>query len=172
MKLVEPSIAHSKSFGEALEEMRHAEGLAFWKDVGSPDNIEKYIWIRIEHSKGRSLPDGWIPATTYWLLDKGEFIGETTIRHELTEHLRTVGGHIGYWIRPSKRKQGYGKDILRLGLEKAKNLGIQKVLVTCDETNLASRKIIEANGGIFEEARDMGKKLPRKLLFWCDVSDA
>ena len=55
-------------------------------------------------------------------------------------------------IRPSKRNQGYGKKILQLALLKAKALGINKVLITCDETNIASKKIIEASDGVFENS--------------------
>ncbi len=169
VQLILPAMAYENSFSEAVEEMRQAEGIGFWEEVGSPKSISEYIDIRLCHAKGERLPPNWIPATTYWLIDGDMFIGETTIRHELTEHLRTVGGHIGYWIRPSERKKGYGKKILRMGLEKAKELGITQVRITCDETNTGSRKIIEANGGKLEGSTNMGQKLPKKLLFWVSL---
>jgi predicted acetyltransferase len=169
MKLVSPSLAYEKSFAVAVQEMQKAEGIGFWEEVGSPKSISDYINIRLDHAKGKQLPPNWIPATTYWLIDDGVFIGETTIRHELTEHLRTVGGHIGYWIRPSERKKGYGKELLKMGLAKAKELGIAQVRITCDETNIGSRKIIEVNGGVLDGSTDMGDKLPRKLLFWISL---
>lgn len=169
MKLVELSIEHEKAFEEALDELRGTSGMGFWEEVGSPETVEEYIHIRLDHAKGKNLPKDWIPATTYWLMDGDTFIGETTIRHQLTEHLRNVGGQIGYWIRPSRRKQGYGTQILRLALQKAKRLGLERIVITCDETNTGSRKIIEANGGIFERAQDMGVKNPKKLLFWIEL---
>ncbi len=169
MKLVLPALNYKKTFEEAREEMRGESKMIFWEEVGSPKTVEDYIRIRLDHAKGKNLPKDWIPATTYWLIDNEKFIGETTIRHELTEHLRTVGGHIGYWIRPSERSKGYGKEILRLALEEAKTLGIDKALITCDETNIHSRKIIEANDGVYERTQDMGKELPKKLLFWIQL---
>ncbi len=169
MQLVSPSLKYEKSFQEAADEMRKAEGIGFWEEVGSPKSIEEYIQIRLDHSIGKRLPAGWVPATTYWLVDGNLFIGETTVRHELTEHLRGVGGHIGYWIRPSERNKGYGKKILEMALQKAKELGIHQVRITCDETNLGSRKIIEANGGRLDGVTDMGEKLPKKLLFWISL---
>ena len=73
-----------------------------------------------------------------------------SIRHTLSDHLREFGGHIGYEIRPSARRRGYGTLILKLALERARELGISPVLVTCDVDNLGSRGVIEANGGELE----------------------
>src|SRR3989338_3662863 len=169
MELVSPSVEHKKTFKQALDEMQGASDMRFWEEVGSPRDIEEYIQVRLDHAEGKNLPKEWIPASTYWLIDHGKFIGETTIRHELTEHLRNVGGQIGYWIRPSSRHQGYGTEILRLALQEARKLGLDRIVITCDETNMASRKIIESNGGIFERAQDMGPQNPKKLLFWIDL---
>ena len=73
------------------------------------------------------------------------------IRHELNEYLEKFGGHIGYGIAPSERKKGYGKIQLKLGLEKAKKIGLKKVLITCDDNNIGSAKTIEACGGIYND---------------------
>ncbi|TSC58608.1 MAG: Acetyltransferase [Candidatus Peregrinibacteria bacterium Greene0416_19] len=162
---------YEETFQSALNEMRQvgSMGIGDWAEIGSPKNVVEYIRVRQDHSEGRNLPRGWIPATTYWLVDEGAFIGETTIRHELTEHLRNVGGQIGYWIRPVKRHQGYGRQILRLALQKAKELRLEKIIITCDATNIGSRKIIESNGGVFEREQDMGPQNPKKLLFWITI---
>ena len=108
------------------------------------------------------------PATTYWLVDNGEYIGGVSIRHELNEHLKNIGGHIGYDIRPSKRQQGYGTNVLALALPKAKELGISRVLVTCNVTNTASRKIIEKNGGVLENQVPDPETGIDKLRFWIE----
>lgn len=63
------------------------------------------------YKEGRNLPKGFAPESVFWLIDDEEFIGRASIRHELTPHLREIGGHIGYEIRPSKRRQGYGTMI-------------------------------------------------------------
>ncbi|OGH91392.1 MAG: hypothetical protein A2479_01625 [Candidatus Magasanikbacteria bacterium RIFOXYC2_FULL_39_8] len=65
--------------------------------------------------------------------------------------MREYGGHIGYSIRPSKRKKGYGTHMLALALKKTKRFGLKKVMITCDEDNVGSRKIIQASGGILED---------------------
>jgi len=87
----------------------------------------------------------------------------------LNSDLLKWGGHIGYEIRPSKRRHGYGTEILRLGLEKAKQVGLHKALVTCDETNIGSKKIIENNGGQFENALAIDGSPVKKLRYWIDI---
>lgn len=151
---------------EALAELKKTGEDEFWKEIGNPKNLREYILLTQKQAKGINLPKGWIPFTTYWLIDQNEFIGIVQIRHKLTPHLRKIGGLIGYTIRPSKRKQGYGKKILALALPKAKKLGLTKILVTCDENNLASKKIIEANDGIYETTNPQGRGKPKKLLYW------
>ena len=79
---------------------------------------------------------------------KKRVIGAVNIRHQLTEFLFNGGGHIGYGIRPSERKKGFATKALSLSLEKAKELGIQKALVVCDEDNVGSLKTILKNGGM------------------------
>jgi len=81
-----------------------------------------------------------------------------------------VGGHIGYDIRPSKRKQGYGNKILELALPKTKELGIHKALLTCDEPNTGSQKIIERNGGVLENVVDNPETGIRKMRFWITIA--
>jgi len=84
----------------------------------------------------------------------------------LTQHLMREGGHIGYDIRPTKRNQGYGKKNSRVCIIKSKSIGIARALVTCDETNLASKKVIEANGGVFENSVLLGINRSRKFRYW------
>ncbi len=116
----------------------------------------------------------------YWLVDAGCYVGQSSIRPELgTPYLITYGGHIGYSIRPTRRRQGYGRRVLQLALEKCGELGLERVLVTCDEDNAASRLIIEGNGGVFESgmlmddvvARAEGRagEEVRKLRYWFEL---
>lgn len=123
--------------------------------------IEKIPNIRIEMNK--------VPESEFWLIDNEEYIGRLSIRHELNEELLRVGGHIGYAIRPSERKRGYGKKALELGLQEAKKLGLKKVLVTCDSNNIGSRKIIESQGGVLENEVEGKTDEPTKLRFWIDI---
>ncbi len=83
-----------------------------------------------------------------------------------------TGGHIGYVIRPSKRRLGYGTVLLRLGLNKARERGLSRVLLTCGETNSASRKIIEANGGQFEDAVVVAGQTAKTLRYWISLEES
>ena len=113
------------------------------------------------------MQDDLVPATVYWLVEGDEFIGHVSIRHELNAALEKQGGHIGYAIRPSKQQQGYGSRLLELSLPKAKKIGIQKALLTCDKSNAASRKIIEKNGGAFSDEISINGKAV--LRFWISL---
>lgn len=112
-----------------------------------------------------------VPATEYWIIDVDGFAGRLDIRHELNEHLRRFGGHIGYDIRPSRRCRGYGTRALQLGLVEARKLGLDRVLVTCDEHNTPSRKIIEANGGVLEDAIATEFRPTLTCRYWIALGD-
>lgn len=142
MKLIKPALKYKRSFQNALKEFAK-EG----RNEGEPSDVEIYIKTRQQRAKGENLPKGYVPDSTYWLVDNNQFIGRASVRHYLNNNLKKFGGHIGYAIRSSKREKGYGKQILKLTLLKAKKIGIDNALVTCDESNIASQKIIEKNGG-------------------------
>ncbi|MEK7171371.1 MAG: GNAT family N-acetyltransferase [Patescibacteria group bacterium] len=167
MKLVKPTKKYEKSWKEAIAEFEAEDRRGFWNVAEKPTDMDEYIQRISNHSKGKNLPEHWVPATTYWLVDNDEFVGHINIRHKLNDDLEKIGGHIGYAIRPSARNKGYGGKILELALPKAKEIGLQKVLVTCDESNIASQKIIEKNGGQFQD------RIPREdkfeLRYWIDL---
>lgn len=168
--LAEPSAAYKASFLEAVREFqRETRYLEY-----DPDSLldgDRFAALVAHLANQRSSPPpGWVPASELWLVSGSEYIGRASIRHELSESLRQYGGHIGYEIRPSRRRQGYGTLICRLALEHARTLGIQRALITCDETNAASRRIIEANGGRFEKAVQVEGRPVRTLHFWVDLA--
>ncbi len=151
MQLVKPSKTYEKSWKNALKEFEDENVTGFWDVPTKPKNITEYIRRTENNAQGINLPDQWVPATTYWLIDKNHFIGHIDIRHELSKRLEKRGGHIGYAIRPSERNKGYGTKMLDLGLKKARSIGLKKVMVTCDLLNTGSRKIIEAKGGVLQD---------------------
>ncbi|TFG47244.1 MAG: GNAT family N-acetyltransferase, partial [Candidatus Brocadiia bacterium] len=113
---------------------------------------------------------GWVPANTYWLICEDRIVGTCNLRHELNDFLKNFGGHVGYSIRPTERGKGYGNLILGLSLEKARDLGIKRVLVTCDDNNIASARVIENNGG---KLADKIKKDDTEVLlrrYWIDLA--
>jgi predicted acetyltransferase len=168
--LVAPSLRYRQSHLEAFEEFQaHGEHL----DVDLTllaDRLEELLaWIHAQQDPSTVDP-GSLPFFDYWLIDRGEWIGKLTLRPRIDERFLFSGGHIGYEIRPSKRRRGYGTVLLRLGLEKAREQGLQRVLLTCDETNVGSKKIIEANGGCYENAVQQEGISVKKLRYWIDLS--
>jgi len=98
------------------------------------------------------LPPSRVPATLWMFCsDEEGIIGMVSIRHFLNDTLRLIGGHIGYGIRPSKRGNGYAKLMLELALKKAKEYGIDEVMITCDESNERSRRTILSCGGVYHQ---------------------
>ena len=174
MDLVTPSSQYKDSFIQAVKEYHavDADNITEIYELNIEElenDFPHYISNLLSESEGKHLPAGYVPQTTYWLIDQGEFIGTISIRHRLTDRLLQEGGHIGYDIRPSKRKMGYGKKILALALPKAQELGLYRVLVTCNETNIGSKKIIEANGGILENRLQLHAGKPAKLRYWISL---
>jgi predicted acetyltransferase len=118
---------------------------------------------------GMNLSEGWVKSSTYWLVNANEqVVGAVNIRHDLNEHLMNAGGHIGYGIRPSARGNRYAVTMLALALEKAKELGISRVLVVCDSDNIASKKTIIQNGGMPDKdyIEEDGNRVNR---FWIEL---
>jgi predicted acetyltransferase len=148
LKLIEPVIELRAEFLAMIEEFE-AEDRDTIDGIGciEADDFEDSVRRAKEQVRGIDLPEGWVPASTYWLVCDGIPIGTCNLRHELNEFLENYGGHIGYSVRPSQQNKGYGTQILRLALEKARGLGIERVLVTCDDDNIASARVIEKNGG-------------------------
>lgn len=169
MKLIVPSARYKESYLKAIEESTGETDVTIISKPMENQPFEEFVKNKIEESKGFHLPEGWVPATELWLIDNDEFIGWVNIRHSLTHNLLKIGGHLGYWIRPSKRKLGYGKKILKLALPEAKKLGISKLLVTCDTTNIGSQKIIQVNGGVLENIVANGQNNPRKMRYWINI---
>ncbi len=134
----------------------------------SCSTVDEYLERVRKDARGEDLPEGFVPSTTYWLIEDGEYIGHVNIRHRLTPALERLGAHIGYAIRPSRRQKGYGTQMLRMALEKARQLGIERVLITCNKENVASRTVIEKNGGVFwDEIEVEGRPVPT-MRFWIE----
>lgn len=129
-------------------------------------NFDYYL----ENLEIKQEQDGWVPDSTYFCLDldKNIFVGAVNIRHHLNESLLFTGGHIGDGIRPSQRRKGYATAMLRLALEKCRELGLRRVLMTCDKDNIGSAKSIIRNGGILEnEITNEEGKLEQR--YWIDL---
>ncbi len=162
-----------------LDEAEIKDGLDIWQmlqEIGPGENgfqnaafnlskTEFNDWLRlqVDNSKGINLELNYVPMTTYWLRRNGYPIGISKIRHYLNEDLLKIGGNIGFCIRPTERRKGYAREILICTLEKARQMGINKVLLTSGLKNVASWKTIENCGG-FLEKMDNGER-----YYWIDL---
>jgi predicted acetyltransferase len=111
--------------------------------------------LRAEADPNGIRPDGKVQCATWWWVDGDEFLGRIALRHTLTERLRRWGGHIGYDVRPTARRRGHATAMLRDVLPLALAAGVRPAaLLTCDSDNVASRKVIESNGGVLADETD------------------
>ena len=153
IELVMPCADYQVSFLTLREELLAAKD-PFWGQYSKyaafdlaklQGDFESYIVKpMLDASKGIGLKEGYVPATSLWLVDtdKQEILGQFNVRHALNASLLKDGGHIGYFVRPSARRQGYAKLGLQKALAYAKNLNIPEALVTCDARNEASYRTI------------------------------
>ncbi|MBE6901565.1 MAG: GNAT family N-acetyltransferase, partial [Ruminococcaceae bacterium] len=120
-------------------------------------------------SSPAACPEGYAVADTYLAVREPDnrLVGMIDLRHELSGDLAEWAGHIGYSVRPSDRRRGYAKEMLRLNLLNCKQLGIDRVLVCCDEDNLPSERTILANGGVFERTTFANGKVIKR--FWIEL---
>lgn len=177
-QLVVPTVEVRDSFLAAMAEFR-AEGR------GAPDDnssigedlrggrldedygFDRYVAeLRAASLPSTPRPPNRVPSTTLWWVEGEQYLGRIAIRHGLTDWLLEYGGHIGYDVRPTARRRGHATAMLRAALPVAHDLGIDPALITCDDTNVGSRRVIETCGGRLEDQRGA------KLRFWIRTSQA
>ena len=174
MKLIEPTAeycrqiqAYRQEFLDCGDSMDGTDGLRRIEDP------EKWVdHCRLFHNS-ENVPEGRVPATQFIFVreDDEKIVGMLQIRHFLNDYLEKFGGHIGYSVVPSERRKGYATQMLKTALSECKTLGIDKVLITCLDNNIGSRKTILANGGIYESTvyePDEGVNLEK---YWIDLSE-
>lgn len=142
--------------------------------TGSLREIEDIdVWLKKcdDYRYNRNLPEGRVPATQYICVrtHDNKIVGMLQIRHYLNDYLFNYGGNIGDSVAVDERGKGYGKQLLALGLKKCKKLGLDKVLITCKNTNVASRKCIMANGGKYEDSRSPEGSDVTLERYWIDI---
>ena len=154
LKLIEANEKHLSEYKEAylLSLDKINEGQIKRHDLifMNPDEVNIIQRMKDNRDKTKLKPT-YVPSYDYFAVDGEKLIGVIHIRISLTPALLNYGGHIGYGINPKYWRQGYGTQLLKLGLEKAKDLILDnRILITCDDDNIGSFKIIEKNGGVLE----------------------
>lgn len=139
--------AAARAFTESDPDFEFAFG--FCEDT----NFADYVALLDREKHGVVLPAGRVPHSFFAAFVAGEIVGRLSIRHQLNAALLNFGGHIGFGVVQAFRRRGFGTEILRRALPLAADLGIERALLTCDEGNLASRRIIESCGGKLEDTR-------------------
>lgn len=153
LTLAKPHVRYHDAFLAMVEDYRLAgESRYQYLTDFVRTEFDTYVARLHKLERGIGLRKGWVPYTTYWSVLPGALIivGVVHLRHRLTPDLRKEGGHIGYAITPSLRGKGYGTRQLALVLAKARARGLDRVLVTCDTDNVASARVIQKNGGVFD----------------------
>ncbi len=154
ISLISPVLGLENAYLSLLAEDPYAAGASRFEQVGR--DYAAFVRALEEEALGRGLRPGLVQQSVFWLVREGErndargpvIVGASRLRHTLNAALEDVGGHIGYDVRPSERRKGYGTRLLALTLERARAAGLARVLLTCNSANVASARIIEKNGGV------------------------
>jgi predicted acetyltransferase len=171
MKLAASSLDPPPGLRELLADLADGEnGFSGTPVHAGAMTLKEYLQSCVDMTDPAKLKPGLVPQTTFWLLDnRGEAVGMVRVRHHLNDRLRLNGGHVGYYIRKDRRGRGYGAEILRLALIELRTLGEKRILVTVHPDNEPSIRVVEANGGRFEdlsEDPDTGAPIKR---FWIEL---
>ena len=155
MRLVAASLDPPEGLEAFLIEVDRGEtGFGGTDFASGKEPLSDFLQRMVDRSEGRRLEPGWVPFTTYWLLDdEGAVAGMSRLRHELTDELLYHGGHIAYYVRPSARGKRYGTAVLALTLAEGRKRGIDRFLLTVNSDNVPSIRVIEGNGGALEDER-------------------
>ncbi|WP_210603323.1 GNAT family N-acetyltransferase [Brevibacterium oceani] len=145
-----------------FHEQLRAEDFSFLLAEGSWDDILSTI---AREARGIDLPPDRVRAEFLIAEVAGQPVGRTSIRYELNDFLFEFGGHVGYAVAPEFRRRGYARQILARSVERLRTAGVTDVLVTCDETNTASARVIEQGGGVLDDVREVGDG-PAKRRYW------
>ncbi len=161
------NLSHKQSYSEMMREWRSFETpTSPWRLLLGGD-FEEFLEII---QGDTCLDNGWVNSHLFFLVESVKILWAIQIRHHINHpNLIETGGHIGYGIRPSKRGKWHATQMLALALEEAKKIGLEKVLITCYDTNISSRRVIEKNGGIFERYTEKdGQKMRR---YWITLTE-
>jgi predicted acetyltransferase len=157
-ELTPPRPEYERSYGAYIRELGGEVRYPFPLDFEHQDFVA--LIRRLDDlANGVKLPAGFVPSSTYWLVEGGEILGVSNLRHYLNDRIRHHGGHIGLGVRPSYRGRGLGNLLLALTIQEARKRGIDQIHIHCHKSNFASAKMIARNGGVLDsEVTDVGSE--------------
>lgn len=153
MILVKPTAEFAEQIREYRQEfLDRGDSMDGCGSLRRMDNPHDFIKKCRDYESPETLPEGLVLATQFMLVRKcdNRLVGMIQVRHYFNDYLSKYGGHIGYSVRPSERQKGYAKEMLKMVLPYCKELGLENVLITCIDGNIASEKTIRACGGVYE----------------------
>ena len=151
LSLIKVSMEYAEQIAEYRQELLDTgssmDGTGMLRAIEDP---QEYVKLSLEYEK--NPPEGFVPATQLLLIRNSDskVVGMIQVRHSFNEYLEKYAGHIGYCVRPSQRRNGYGRLMLKMALPFCRKIGIDKVLISCAVDNIGSERIILANGGVYE----------------------
>jgi predicted acetyltransferase len=169
-ELVLPTTDLHASWVESLQEWGrgvHQDGTGVDPAYDLEQAADFSAWVsRLRRQSDHSIPvdPGRVHASYWWIVEDGTYLGAITLRHELNDFLLEAGGHVGYGVRPSARGRGVATWAVSAVLDEARKLNFDRILITCDNANVASSRTIERNGGVLEDVRDT--TLGRTRRYW------
>lgn len=179
IRLIQPMVRLHDAFLESAFEFGPGHRAGYATDSMTDDELKDparfATWVakRVSYAdEATELPPGRVHDTLSWIVDEREperILGSISLRHRLNDFLLQVGGHIGYGVRPSARRQGVATAALGLALDQAKSLVLERVLVTCAKDNVASACTIEHWGGVLEDVRETPDHGPTRR-YWIDLN--
>lgn len=157
LHLIKPTLAYAEAildFRREVEKAHDADDFAGCSFLKKCDTVEEWLSLLQTRESAATCPPGSVPSSAYLAVRTSDnrIVGMIDLRHHIDHPILGLwGGHMGYTVRPCERGKGYAKEMLRLNLQNARDLGIRRLLLTCSRTNPASERTILANGGVFEK---------------------
>jgi predicted acetyltransferase len=142
------------------DEAAFLQGLQEW--AGEAPGWHTFIWkpgmafadmlARLrDDARGLNLAEGRVPHSMFYGFVGGAIVGRVSVRHQLNERLLRRDGHLGYAVAPRFRQKGYATEMVRQALQYCREgLGLSELLLTCNDNNESSWRVIEKAGGKFE----------------------
>ncbi len=169
LKLILPTKKYEKSYNSLIKE---AYNYGDYKEMGNSlirDNETFNSMLKRVNNRrfGKNIVKCDVPSTIYWIIHKNEIVGTIDLRHKLNKSYLEKYGHVAYYIKPSKRNNKIATNALKIALNKYKKMYAKKILITCYDDNIFSKKVIIKNGGILNDKvidNDTNKTICRYII--------